>query len=455
MQRPLQPQFKIRVYSKGVRPNGDENFMTRGGNYATKGNYNFMDIEDCVAWGVEYEEQASLLNTLKFTVNKHADTLLHRVYIGQWVVLYGGYYSDNGSGVRKVFSGTITRIRTSFPDNGRMSFSVECMSYGFTQMGKDTYRSYVYPDKNSTRSFAKGKEEISLEDLIKGLVNESGMLIGEIQLPKTSASVVFTKHNIRYQKNMSDWKFLIELANSYGCSIWTNTIDGTERLYFVDTSKATNTVSGDINFLYPLQGDDSIKDIQPDEIQRFDESMWNRPRILRNVTVDEDISMAYAVSRSAMYYDKTTGEYKEAISEIREDEGRKVITFYELDEAKVEYIHRTQPELADQIRAAGATSLPWSSGVADIEDEKPEYARYYYKAVHVVDETQAVFDRAFFGIMVTAVCNQDLDIRSQRSYNIRGIVRYSSSDKTGRYFLRGLKHIWDADGPITELDFIK
>lgn len=455
MQRPLQPQFKIRVYSKGIRPNGDENFMTRGGNYASKGNYNFMDVEDCTAWGVEYEEQASLLNTLKFTINKHADVLLHRFYIGQWVVLYGGYYADDSSGVRKVFAGTITRIRTTFPDNGRISFSVECMSYGFTQMGKDTFQNYVYPDVNSTRSFAKGKEEITLEELIRGLVQESGLLVGEIQLPKVAASTVFTKKNIRYQKGISDWKFLNDLAASFGCSIWTTSADGTERLYFVDTSKATNVVSNDINFLYPLQGDDSITDIRSDEIQRFSESAWNRPRILRNVNVDEDISMAYAVSRSAMYYDKETGEYKEAISEITEDEGRRVIVFYELDEAKVEYIHRTDPELADQIRSSGATSLPWSSGVKDIKDEKPEYSRYYYKAVKIVDENQAVFDKSFFGITVTATCNQDLDIRSQRSYNIRGLVRYTSSDKTGRYFLRGLKHIWDADGPVTELDFIK
>lgn len=455
MQRPTQPQFKVRLYSKGIRPNGDENFMTRGGNYASKGNYNFIDIEECVAYGVTYEEQASLLNTLTFTVNKHADVLLHRCYIGQWVVLYGGYYTDSGTGVRKVFSGTITRIRTEFPDNGRMSFSVECMSYGFTQMGKDTYKNFVYPDVNSTRSFAKGKSEIKLTELITGLVEEAGMLVGEIQLPKTAANVVFTNKNIRYQKGMSDWKFLIELSKAYGCSLWTDTVDGTERLYFVDTSKATNVVSEEINFLYPLQGDEGIKNIRSDEIHRFDEPGWNRPRLLRNVTVDEDISMAYAVSRSAMYYDKETGEYKEAISEISESDGKRVITFYELDEAKVEFIHRTQPELADQIRSSGATSLPWSSGVKDPKDEKPEYARYYYKTVRIVDEQQAVFDRAFFGITVTATCNQDLNIRSQRSYNIRGLVRYTSSDKTGRYFLRGLKHIWDTEGPITELDFIK
>lgn len=454
MLRPLQPQFKIRVYSKGVRPNGDENFMTRGGNYVDKGNYNFIDIEECVAFGVEYEEQASLINTLKFTVNKYADVILQRMYLGQWVVLYGGYYSDNNFGMRKVFSGTITRIRTQFPDNGAIAFSVECLSYGFTQMGKDSVYA-VYPDVNSKRPFVKGKTQISLREIIEGIAKEASIEIGEIQLPKSSANVVFTNKNIRYQKGVSDWVFLNMLAKSYGCSVWTDTINGVDRLYFIDTSKAVNVINNDISFLYPLQGNDGVKDIRSEEIQRFSESGWNRPRLLRSVVVDEDISMAYSVSRSALYFDKDTGEYRSAVAEISNDEGEKVIRFYELDESKVEYIHRSKPELADKLRATGATDIPWSSGVKNIEDETPQFARYYYREIDVLDETTAVFDKAFFGITVTAVCNQDLDIHSQRSYSIRGLVRYSSSNKTGRYFLRGLKHRWDSDGPTTELDFIR
>lgn len=454
MLRPLQPRFKVRLYSQGVRPAGGDNFSTQGGNYASKGNHNFIDIEECVAYGVTYEEQASLLNTLTFTIDKHADVILYRLYMGQWVVFYGGYYDDRGRGIRKVFAGTITRIRTKFANDGLMSIMVECMSYGFTQLGKDNFKNFTYPDANSTRGFAKGKESLKLKALIEGIVKESGMEIGEIKLPKEVANETLTKDHIRYQKGVSDWKFLLELGADYGCSVWTETVDGVERLYFVDTAAATNKTDKDITFVYPLKGARGITDIKTSDIIRQEEAVWNRPRILKDVEVDEDISMAYAVSRSASYFDQKTGEYKESISEIREEEGKRVIVFYELDEAKVEYIHRTNPELADSIREAGAANLPWSSG-CPAEQEKPEYARYYYRAVKKVDESVAVFDKAFFGITITASCNLDLDIRSQRSYDVRGICRYSSSDKTGSFFLRGLKHIWSKEGGITELDFIK
>ena len=185
-------------------------------------------------------------------------------------------------------------------------------------------------------------------------------------------------------------------------------------------------------------------------MQRFGDPSYDRPRLLRDVTVDEDISMAYAVSRSAMYFDKNTGEYKESISRIDTDKnGNTSITFYELDEQRVNYVHQTMPEIADKIRENGPTSLPWGT------TDNPECASYYYKAIKIYDETTAVFDKAFFGITVTAKCNQDLNVHSQRTYKIRGILSYHSKNLTTSFFLRGLKHIWDSDGTWTELDFIR
>ena len=124
MFRPLQPQFKIRVFN-GKRVHLD---TLKGSNVVTSSDENYIDIEPCVAFPVTYEEQASLLNTLQFTVDKYADLLLYYFYIGQSIILYGGYYADNQSGMRHVFSGTVTRIKTTFTDNGRISFTVECMN---------------------------------------------------------------------------------------------------------------------------------------------------------------------------------------------------------------------------------------------------------------------------------------------------------------------------------------
>lgn len=416
----------------------------------------YIYIEKFVAFPVTYEEQASLLNTLQFTVDKYSDLLLYYFYIGQTVDFYGGYYADTVESMRLVFSGTVTRITTHFSDSGKVSFTVECMNYGFTKLGKDS-KNFVYPDKNSSRKFAQS-ESLTLVDIIRGIAKESGYEIGEIDLSSGVKSVNFDKIHIQYQKNVSDWKFLTMLAQNFGCSVWISNEDGVEKLNFVSNEKAFRKQSSDIGFLYPLYSmmlrDTSgsggkIRDL---EIQKFSDSAYNRPRILRDVTVDEDISQAYAVSRSATYFDKNTGEYKETISKIETDkDGRRYMVFYELDEARVAEVHKTMPDVAEEIRDGGPTSMEW--GVAG--DNNPRHANYYYKAVKIYDEQMAVFDKAFFGITVTAKCNQDLDIRSQRTYKIRGILSYHSKNLDTSFFLRGLKHVWDADGTWTELDFIR
>lgn len=452
MFRPIQPKFKIRVYN-GKRVDVD---TLKGSKVVVSSDESYIDIEQCAAYPVEYEEQANLLNTLKFTVDKYADLLIYYFFIGQAVKFYGGYYADgSGKGMRHVFSGTVTRIRTSFSDSGRVSFTVECMNYGYTKMGKDQ-KYFVYPDKNSARSFAKA-DSLSIEDVVRGIANENGVEIGTINISSEAKSKKLVKTNIEYQKGESDWQFLTKLAQKFGCNVWISDDDGTERLNFVSHEKAFRSQS-DIGFLYPiynislLDNSGSGGDIKDYEVQRFDNPAYNRPRILRNVTVDEDISQAYAVSRSAMYYDKETGEYREAVSMIETDKnGNKTITFYELDEARVAYVHQNMPELADKIRDGSPTGMEW--GVAG--DNNPEHANYYYRAVKVYDEQTAVFDRAFFGITVTATCNQDLDIRSQRTYKVRGILSYHSKDLETSFFLRGLKHVWDSDGTRTELDFIR
>jgi len=453
MIRPLQPQFKIRVYHKGKKPDHSDAFSSRGDNYSSE-KYSYMDIEDCVEYGVTYEEQASLLNTLTFTVDKHGDILLHRFSLGQWIVLYGGYYSDNNSGVRKVFTGTVTRLKTTFSDNGVIRVTIEAMTIGYTKFGKDTAYNFSYPDKNSSREFVKGKTSISLQELVVGLIESAGAEIGEVKLPSIVNRTVYTEKKPIRQNNLSDWKFLSTLADKNSCYLWMDTVDGKEKVYFVDKKKVTNTYDPmSLSFLYPLQGTEGITEANPGEIQRFPDPSWNRPRLIRDVVVDEDISMAYAVSRTAMYLDKDTGEYKEVTAQVLTDEkGNRITVFYELDQDRVAYIDKVNPKLADQIRS-GASQLVWSNG-GPIEKETPEFTRYYYKKVQNVDENIPVFDNAFFGIYVTATCNQDLDIRSQRSYNIRGILRYSTTAKSERYFLRGLKHIWGREGSTTELDFI-
>ena len=446
MDRPIQPSFKIRVFN-GKRVHLD---TLKGSNVVTSSDKNYIDIERCVTWPVTYEEQASLISTLNFEVDKNADLLLYYFYIGQSVIFYGGHYADNQSGMKHVFSGTVTRIKTKFTDNGKVSFSVECMNYGFTKMGKD-FKNYVYPDKKSKRKFAQS-DNLSVFQIIKGIAKENNIELGDVDLSSGAKRVNYNKISVSYQKNESDWKYLNKLAQDLGCSCWLSNEDGVDKLNFCSNEKAFRKQSKDISFLFPLITTDKRmgSSIKSSEWQTQNDAAYNRPRLLRDVTVDEDISQAYAVSRSAVYFDKTTGDYKEAIARIETDkDGNNTMTFYELDEERVAYINRTNPELADKIRSGSPTSLIWGT------PDNPECASYYYKVTKIYDEQVAVFDKAFFGITVTAKCNQDLKIRSQRTYRIRGILSYHSKSLDTSFFLRGLKHIWDSDGSWTELDFIR
>ena len=446
MFRPLQPSFKIRIHNGGrkKRVQADQLVAAIGStNVGSSGEA--IDIESCVAYPVTYEEQASLLNTLTFTVDKHADVLLYYFHIGQSVTLMGGFYSDEAFSMRHVFSGTVTRIKTQFSDNGRVSFSVECMNYGFTKLGKDL-KTFVYPDPQSSRRFAKGSS-LSLEQIIRGIAEENKFEVGEIDLSTKARSVRFDKVKVEYQKDTSDWKYLSMLADRFGCNVWVSTEEnGVEKINFVSKEKAAQR-QGDIMFIYPLNG--VITDYTNAETQKFSHAEYNRPRILSNVSVDEDVSAAYAVSRSAMYFDKDTGEYRESISRIESKDGKNYITFYELDPDKVAYIRKNNPELAKKIMFSSPLDFKWG------DSNDPESASYYYRVIKVYDESVSVFDKAFFGITISAKCNQDLSIHSQRSYKIRGILSYHTMDATSTYFLRGLKHVWDSDGTWTELDFIR
>ena len=438
MFNPLQPSFKIRIFD-----NKQKDADIKKTTASVSGNY--IDIESCVAYPVTYEESADLLTHLNFTVDKFADILLYYFHIGQRILLKGGYYSDNENSYRDVFSGAVTRIRTRFTEEGRITFSVECMSYGFTKLGKNP-KNFVYPDKKSSRSFAQ-TEQMSVSDIIKGIAKENNIAIGIIDLSTDARKVNYDKISVRYQKNMTDWAFLKQLANDMGCSVWLENDGGGEKLYFMSHEKAFAKQQSDISFLYPLAG--YVDDVKDSEMQKFDDPAYNRPRLLTEVNVDEDISAAYSVSRSAVYFDKETGEEKSAVARVEEKDGKKRITFYELDEERVRYVHENMPEIADKIREGGPTDMPWG------DENDPNCAAYYYKAVTYYEEHQAVFDKAFFGITMTAKCNQDLNIRSQRTYKVRGILSYHSKDKETSFYLRGLKHIWDSDGNWTELDFIR
>jgi hypothetical protein len=445
MSLPVQGQFRVRIYTEKIA--NTDTLKSAGVYAASDGSY--IDIERCLAYPITYEEQASLLNTLTFTVDKFADILLYYFHIGQTIHFYGGRYSKDDRGVRHVFTGTVTRIRTSFSEQGRVTFAVECMSYGYTKMGKTPYN-YVYPDESSDRLWAK-KPSLSIADIVRGIAGENKFTIGRLELSPDASAIRFNKKKIRRQKDMSDWEFLQHLADDHGCRCWMAAEEGVDKLNFCSDSRAA-AHSSDIAFVYPLKSSKMDNSFHEDEIQKFGEAQYDRPRILRSVQVDEDVSQAYAVTRATTFYNKETGEYIENVVSITVDkDGKTMQEFYQLDEARVAWIYENEPAIAKKIRDGNPASLPWG----DPNNPDPNTASYYYKRIVKYDKNVEVFDKAFYGITVKAKTILDLDIKSQMSYKIRGILSYHSQDLSTSFFLRGLKHIWDKDGCWTELDFIR
>lgn len=457
MQRPLQPQFKIRVFNLGI--SGDsERFYNSSNPYSSDGKY--LDIEEFVGYPINIDFQASLLNTLTFTIIKNSEVIVPHIHIGKVVKMYASDgYNDNLSGMRKVFTGTIVKCKTTYADNGKIMANVTCMNYGYNQLGKD-HSYYVYPDEKSERAFAKGKKEITIQEIVEGICNDSGVQIGEISI---KGDTKLTKKKSRRQKGVTDWAFLNYLAKCYGCSCWLESVDGVEKLFFVDKSQVRHTVSKEIGFVYMSE---AVKQLRDSERKTFltDGGVYTRPRILREVSLEEDVSMAYSVTRSAQYFDKETGEQKEGIASTvlkKTKEGdveieKMLVEFYELDEDKVALVDKTNPGLAEAIRNMEPGGLKgWSSDPTGAADENdPHYTKYYYRKKQVVEENIAVFDQAFRGITVTATCVMDLDIKPQRAYPIRGLIRYNSKSSTEWYYLQGLTYNWDTSGPTMTLNFI-
>ena len=310
MSNPLQPSVKIRLFN-GKRANLDD-FKSAG---LVAFGKDFMDIEGCVGFPVTYSEEASLLSRLSFTIEHFGDILLYYLYIGQSVQFYGGYYDENNLDFQRVFTGTVTRIKTRFSNTGRISISVECMSYGFTKMGKDA-KNFVYPDSQSSRKFAQ-MSNLTVEQVVRGIIEENGFSVGEISLPSNGSLPKFDNRNPKYQKEMTDWQFLNSLADEVGCSMWMSTEEGRDKIYFMSKDKAFHRQSSDISFVYKLDG--KVNELKDSEIIKARNPAYNRPRMLMDCTVEEDVAAANSVTRSSMRYNKDTGEYEELMSKIEVD----------------------------------------------------------------------------------------------------------------------------------------
>lgn len=493
MYRPLQPEFKIITYlPKKVPIEGD--FIPRGKNAIDRGTGG-DDITQSVGWGVTYEERKDLINTLNFTVVKNVETLITgHLKIGNWVVLYGGFYTDEEKEMKKVFIGNITRLRTNFTTGGVISVDVECVSGFYQKMNKEIYSSYSYPMRGSSTKYfvniedeeeeknmdgeklnpiyanprpsLRDKDILTIEDIVRAIASENKVELREFKIPLQAKNVTFTPKNFIQQRNLTDWEFLRKLGAKYGFFIHQTIENNKEVLYvlnsYVKTQQMTDILDvKDIGFLYQSR---SFNDFNPDtsvpkdiEIQKFDKPEWNRIRTLRDVTVTEDVVSAFSTRFVIEYFDDKTGKHEQTTADRWQNEqGEWVTRVYEYDDKIVQRLVDSNHPIAETISLRGCDHLNWKDDAPPGTTFTEYDLNYYYKEKFITDSKTSVYDQAYLGIDITATCNMDLNIKSQKVYPIRGIFRYSSANTVeDKYMLMGLKHIWNADGAITELEFKK
>lgn len=397
MQNPLQPLFSLNVNNK--------------------------DVTKHIDGQVTYDERADMINTLTFTLKNGAE-FMEIIKPGSRVVMTGGSFMET----RQIFSGVVKRIRGVFPDEGNVKATFECFdsSWGTALTEK---RVGVYPQKEGIRSWAD-KSTITVSEIVRNIANEMGAEL-DIQLPD-GADIQYSLLKPVAQDKMTDWSLLRLLAKRTGCVLFNDMVNAKLVLRFIDKSKVANYASP-ISFLYPIRkGNEFV----------FDTSKSNQI-VLRSLNVEEDFQAADANVRMVSKFDDETGQEISLISRTEERDGKKYIYYYQLDEAKVQALEDNNPGEADRLRGMGALNIPYEEFIK------------YYTVKEYVEEDIAVWSHAFLGITVSAESYGNINIKSQRAYDIYGISRYSTDRLHGKFYLRAMKMIWDGGTFTNEYEFIR
>jgi len=117
--------------------------------------------------------------------------------------------------------------------------------------------------------------------------------------------------------------------------------------------------------------------------------------------------------------------------------------FYEVDEVKILGLSpEKQNELNDKI-SQNNNNLT-----------KKEYI-YLKRVPSPIEKTQRIKGFDWRGVRINCKIDGNINIRSQRFYDVIGIIRYGSDSDNEKFYLRSLSHTWEDTGFETKLEFFK
>lgn len=380
----------------------------------------YVDYSEKIAYGVSLEMEINTFPVLSFTAKGSEFVTLLGYGIG--VRFSGGTFSNDNYAV--LFEGRIKQIKYSFKDNGLVDVSATC--YGTAQNKlANSVRYERYPSPTSSREWAK-KSSLTVEEIVSNIANENNLTVKLFEITKNK-SYTYTDS---ISQESSDWVFLQKLAERYGCFLYQ---EGVNDIYFVDKSKVLNADSQrDIEFIYPLRERGGFSSWNTEE--GADKTLLNKQLLMRSVSVEIDISSMTANTRKVTKFDNSGQEYK-LLKDITEDNNRRVLTYYVLDEEKVAQIRKTDPDYADYL-------------MQNIMDVPFEEVEKFFRLEQRVDERFEVLDAPYFGITITCNTVGNIYIRPYRSYALKGLVKYS-----GKYLCTKVTHTWEESGYEANVEF--
>lgn len=437
--------------------------------------YNFkiggVDATDFIDGDVTLEIDVMKMAHLSFSI-RNPDLNSEWLQIGRSVDFMGGYlqvpirantdYLAESKRFKKLFTGKIKTCNLAYKEDGTELAVIEALDTSWSIYGEYGKYRFRYPSYNCPRDIGN-TNRVKLQDIVKYIIEKELGCTSNINLGD-GVDIEYTLAEPVVQYDMSDWAFLRYLAKRCDCYCWTSIEGSNTVVNFVNKSKAISD-TGRMEFVWIGRGGSDERNffnaygdtnsaaqstdwkgsyLRESSIGRSDDSKLKENQIqLRTVAIQESPSLYGSLVHQITDFDTETGETKNQF--VMYDETKEELIYYELNREKIDAMQRT-PEGAKtlkQIQAMGAFGIPW------------EVAKDYYIPRPISKAIIDAIDKPLLGVTITATCDMNVDITPQQSYLVHGVSRYSSTrNKSRRYFLKTMSHIWSDNGADTKLEFV-
>lgn len=216
-----------------------------------KNKVNF-DLTPYIDSNLTITDEDGLVKECSFTISRSL-LMIDVLAIGMVVEIVGGDLLES----QNLFVGYIKSLEPDFTESGDVELTIKCHSTEGKSLNVSV-KDLIYPSKTNSESWAK--QALTFTDIITNLARKMGIIVRSENI-QVSKEITATFETPVKQSNCTDWKFIQQLSEKLGCTVWTEERGGNSYLYLKDDSSIVTTI-GDITFFYLSRNPDgSFMDI--------------------------------------------------------------------------------------------------------------------------------------------------------------------------------------------------